>query len=167
MVIDGRAYWFARIGLAGILLAVGAGCARRVTRPTDPGVGEATDVDSARAARDERGRSSATQSISFDEKEGSHFARVQQMIEGRFAGVQVIPARGGGYTIRIRGAGSFGSTNEPLLVVDGVPMPSSDLSRIDPRDIQRIDVLKDAAAAIYGVRGANGVIEIRTRRAKR
>lgn len=150
-----------------ILLASGLACARPGAAPTNVAPEQSADSDSARAARAERSRTSATQSVTYGADEGSRFTYVQQMIQGRFAGVQVVPTRGGGYSIRIRGSSSFSSSTEPLLVVDGVALQTSDLSGIDPRDIERIDVLKDAAASIYGVRGANGVIEIRTKRARR
>jgi TonB-dependent SusC/RagA subfamily outer membrane receptor len=76
---------------------------------------------------------------------------------------------GGGYSIRIRGASSFYGGGEPLFVIDGVPMlstrPGHELDGINPSDIERIDVLKDAgSAAVYGSRATNGVILITTRR---
>ncbi|HSU14573.1 SusC/RagA family TonB-linked outer membrane protein [Longimicrobium sp.] len=100
----------------------------------------------------------------------------EHLIQGKVAGVQVIDngQPGGGSAIRIRGGTSVTSSNEPLFVVDGVPLQpggglSSDISRsplnfINPQDIERVTVLKDAAStAIYGSRGANGVIIIETR----
>ena len=67
-------------------------------------------------------------------------------------------------TILIRGYNSFGGGTSPLVVVDGIP--DRDLSRINPDDIESVNVLKDASAAIYGVRSANGVILITTKRGK-
>jgi TonB-linked SusC/RagA family outer membrane protein len=88
-------------------------------------------------------------------------------IKGRIPGVDVTinsPEPGAGAKIRIRGARSITATNEPLLVVDGVPI-AGDLRDIDQNNIESIDVLKDAsAAAVYGSRGANGVILITTKR---
>jgi TonB-dependent SusC/RagA subfamily outer membrane receptor len=101
--------------------------------------------------------------VDFEEAERSRFTRVEQMIQARFSGVQVFP-KGGGYTIQIRGTGSFGSSNEPLVIIDGASRSTADLGAIDPRDVERIAVVKDAAASFYGVRGANGVIMITTRR---
>lgn len=72
---------------------------------------------------------------------------------------------GGGTTIRIRGTNSLGS-NDPLIVIDGVPGRSGGLDRINPTEIESISVLKDAAAAIYGSRAANGVILVTTKRGK-
>lgn len=92
---------------------------------------------------------------------------VADMIEGRFAGVEVRRLPGGGVSIRIRGSRSFMGDNEPLYVVDGIPQRLSNnenLRDLDPHDIKSIEVLKDATAtAVYGARGANGVILITTR----
>lgn len=94
----------------------------------------------------------------------------EKSLQGRIAGVQVIndDNPGGGATIRIRGGSSVYSSNTPLLVVDGFPIgDAGNLKQISPDDIETIDVLKDASAsAIYGSRGANGVIIVTTKRAK-
>jgi TonB-dependent starch-binding outer membrane protein SusC len=71
--------------------------------------------------------------------------------------------------VRIRGVHSLLGTNEPLYVIDGMPLPfgmQNQLAGIDPRDVARIDVLKDGSAAIYGSRGANGVVLIATKRGR-
>jgi len=89
-------------------------------------------------------------------------------LQGKAAGVQVISSSGkpgSGPSVRIRGATSVISGNEPLYVVDGVP--TTDISGINPNDIESMSVLKDASsAAIYGAQGANGVVIITTRRGK-
>lgn len=72
---------------------------------------------------------------------------------------------GGGTTIRIRGTNSLGS-KDPLIVIDGVPGRAGGLDRINPNEIESISVLKDAAAAIYGSRAANGVVLVTTKRGK-
>lgn len=72
---------------------------------------------------------------------------------------------GGGTTLRIRGTNSLGS-KDPLIVIDGVPGRSGGLDRLNPNDIESISVLKDAAAAIYGSRAANGVVLVTTKRGK-
>lgn len=92
-------------------------------------------------------------------------ANAGEGIEGKAAGVQVISsgAPGSNVTFRIRGTGTINNA-DPLVVVDGVPTDAP-LNNIDPNDIASIDVLKDAsAAAIYGSRGANGVILITTKK---
>jgi len=103
-----------------------------------------------------------------------------QALQGRAAGVTVTqnsgaPGGAGGTAVRIRGISSAGN-NSPLYVVDGFPLPSADaggngvenqLNAINPNDIESIDVLKDASAtAIYGVRAANGVVIITTKRGR-
>lgn len=93
----------------------------------------------------------------------------EKSLQGRVAGVQVSTdtSPGGGATIRIRGGSSIYSENSPLLVVDGFPLGSAGgLKQISPDEIERIDILKDASAsAIYGSRGANGVIIVTTKKA--
>jgi TonB-dependent starch-binding outer membrane protein SusC len=95
---------------------------------------------------------------------------VVQMLE-RVPGVTVIHLPNGEVSLRIRGTRSLHGDNAPLLVIDGVPTQGAigaALAGLSPRDIARIDVLKDAGStAIYGVRGANGVILITTKRAPR
>lgn len=90
-------------------------------------------------------------------------------IAGRMAGVVAVNRSGEpGYddsSIRIRGANSLGN-NDALIVIDGVPARAGGISRLNPADIETISVLKDASAAIYGSRAANGVILITTKRGK-
>lgn len=70
----------------------------------------------------------------------------------------------GGTQIRIRGTGSFGASSNPLVVVDGM-ITNDGFSNLNPNDVENITVLKDAAsAAIYGSRGANGVVIVTTKR---
>jgi TonB-dependent SusC/RagA subfamily outer membrane receptor len=91
---------------------------------------------------------------------------VADMLVGRFAGVEVYQLPNGGTSIRIRGSRSFKANQEPLFVLDGMPQHngSQSLMDLDPHDIKSIEVLKDGQAAVYGSRGANGVILIATRR---
>lgn len=99
----------------------------------------------------------------------------EQLVMGKVSGVQITSnngAPGSGSTIRIRGGTSLNASNDPLIVVDGVPLDNNDISGvsdpltlINPNDIENMVVLKDAsAAAIYGSRGANGVILITTKK---
>lgn len=94
---------------------------------------------------------------------------VDQFIQGRIPGVYITQTNsdpGGGYSIRIRGTNSITAGNEPLYVIDG--LPSDPENSINPGDIESIEVLKDASAtAIYGARGANGVILITTKRGEK
>lgn len=96
---------------------------------------------------------------------------IDGLLQGRSAGLQVISSSqdpGAGSTIRLRGGSSLVGSNAPLVVVDGFPMgDAGNLKQINPDDIESVEVLKDASAsAIYGSRGANGVILITTRKAK-
>ncbi len=103
-------------------------------------------------------------------------ADVAQALQGQAAGVQVLqnsgaPGGTGGTSIRIRGISSVTGNNNPLVVLDGVPLPSDGngnlFNTINPQDIESMTVLKDGAAtAIYGNRAANGVILINTKRGK-
>lgn len=90
-------------------------------------------------------------------------------LQGRVPGVHVEETNfspGGGLTIRVRGNRSFKASNDPLYVVDGMPLTTG-IEAINPTDIESIDVLKDASAtAIYGSRGANGVIIVTTKKGK-
>jgi iron complex outermembrane receptor protein len=101
-----------------------------------------------------------------------------QLITGKVAGVQITPnggSPGSGSTIRIRGGSSLNASNDPLFVIDGVPVDNggiggspNPLSLINPNDIENITILKDASAtAIYGSRASNGVIIITTKKAAR
>lgn len=94
---------------------------------------------------------------------------VDKYLNGRFPGVTVSPSPDGGVTIRIRGGTSALGNNEPLYVLDGVvlqPSVSGSLA-INPYDIASIKVLKESTdITMYGVRGANGVIVIKTKRAQ-
>jgi TonB-linked SusC/RagA family outer membrane protein len=95
---------------------------------------------------------------------------VLQALSGRAPGVQVVQntgAPGGAISVRIRGANSIQGSNEPLYVVDGFPMSGSNPTILNNSDIESIEILKDASAtAIYGSRGANGVVLITTKRGK-
>ncbi|MEJ7679682.1 MAG: TonB-dependent receptor plug domain-containing protein [Segetibacter sp.] len=108
----------------------------------------------------------ALTSISTKEFAQQPVTRVDQILQGRAAGVQVTNAGGapGSETrVRIRGANSVLGNNDPLYVVDG--FVGADFSVINPNDIESIQVLKDAAStSIYGSRGANGVVIITTKK---
>jgi TonB-dependent SusC/RagA subfamily outer membrane receptor len=93
---------------------------------------------------------------------------VADMLDARFPGVEVCRLANGGMSVRIRGIHTIRGDNEPLYVVDGIPQhPRNNgvLNDIDPRYVQSIEVLKDAGStAVFGARGANGVILITTKR---
>jgi TonB-linked SusC/RagA family outer membrane protein len=95
----------------------------------------------------------------------------EDALKGRTSGVQIRQTGGdlsGRFSISVRGVGSVTGSNDPLIVVDGVPLFSSNFSMINPKDIESIDILKDASAtAIYGARAANGVIMVSTKKGQK
>jgi len=97
-----------------------------------------------------------------------HQEPIESLIRRSAPGVLVSSSPEGGLIVRIRGSGSFYGSEEPLYLIDGVPLPAGSgghLAGINPNDIVSIKVLKDPPeTALYGVRGANGVILITTRR---
>ena len=136
----------------------------------------------------EREASMAQQSLSMKEVEGMAFTTVDEALQGRISGLDIVSNSGNlgsGSTMRLRGAASISSAVDanPLIVVNGnewnVDMSDFDVAtandekfaqllNVNPEDIEDVTVLKDAAAtAIYGSRGANGVIEIKTKRGVR
>ena len=108
--------------------------------------------------------------ISAEELESRPVSNAFEALQGKAAGVDITSSERPGTigTMRIRGERSLTASNEPLYVVDGVPiMSASGIETLNPRDIESIDILKDASAtAIYGSRGANGVVIITTKQGK-
>ena len=129
--------------------------------------------------------------VALDEKSFNRgvLTSPEQLMQGRAAGVQVSQnggEPGGGITVRVRGTSSVNGGNNPLFVIDGVPLSTDNstadgqtggfgssssrnpLNYLNPNDIASIDILKDASAtAIYGARGANGVVLITTKKGKK
>jgi len=127
----------------------------------------------------------AVASIGVKEIKSQPINSFNQAIQGRVAGVQITQSSnspGGGITVRVRGGNSISASNDPLYVIDGFPLATpgaatgaassgasyaNPLSTINPNDIESIEILKDASAtAIYGSRGANGVVIVTTKRGK-
>lgn len=107
----------------------------------------------------------AVGSLSGSDLKDAPVNNIGSAMQGKIAGVQIIdaPVPGENVTIKVRGLGSI-RNSDPLVVIDGVPTDLS-LNSLNPQDIERIDVLKDASAtAIYGSRGANGVVMVTTRK---
>ena len=155
----------------GLALALVVGCggsgARHLEQPAPDdqvSVGYGTQSKSSTTA--------AITSVSPTDAE-ARVARVEDLLRARVPGLEVLPLRDGTFTLRIRGHHSLrGSVagDEPLIVIDDIPALGSAgalLASLAPQDIARIDVLKDAGAtAVYGSRGANGVIIITTKRGR-
>ena len=132
----------------GLVVAVISGCAHASgTRPTSP-PGPAT--------------------VTSEDIQRNPGQSIEQLLQGRFPGVEVARSPDGGIAVRIRGAASFNASTQPLYVLDGLPIqpgPNGSLTGINPYDIESIQVLKDPSeTALYGMRGANGVIVIKTKR---
>lgn len=135
----------------GALVGVAVGCASGTASAPQPSAREKSTV----TAED-------------IERQGATDEPLEKVLQGRIAGVTVTRAPDGGIAVRIRGASSIYGNADPLYVLDGVPIqagPNGSLTGINPYDIESIKVLKDPAeTAMYGVRGANGVILIKTKR---
>lgn len=111
---------------------------------------------------------SAVASVKSEDFNVGNVQNPAQLIQGKVAGLTITRAGGnpnGGYEIRLRGLSTLGPNTQPLIVIDGVIGAS--LDNVDPNDIESMDVLKDgSAAAIYGTRGASGVILVTTKGGK-
>ncbi len=143
--------------LLGLLLGCVAACSHQKNATGD---GRATEVAPASAA--------PHSVMTSEEIERAPGRSLAQLLSDRFPGVTVTERSDGGLSVRIRGVSSFMSNNQPLCMVDDVPVDiahGASLRAINPRDIASIEVVQDPAGmAIYGVRGANGVIVIKTKR---
>ena len=122
----------------------------------------------------------AVASVNMKDIAKSSSTQTLQALQGKISGVQIIPTDGSlssGMTFRIRGVNSVTGGTQPLFVIDGVPMPTQQITNEDtetvnnpllglnPNDIESMEILKDAAAAaIYGAKGSNGVVIITTKR---
>jgi len=113
------------------------------------GYGHVTDED----------KLNSVASLNKDDMDFSQYTNIYEMIRGRFAGVAVVNNE-----IIIRGINSINTSSAALIVVDGVPVDGNYLATIPPIQVKSINVLKDGGSAIYGSRGANGVVIIETRR---
>lgn len=110
----------------------------------------------------------ATSQVSGKDVEKMNLSRMDQALQGQVSGVNISTnsgSPGGSSNIRIRGLSTFGNNN-PLILVDGVVYDAAGLNALNPSDIESINVLKDATAGIYGVRAANGVIIVTTKKGK-
>ena len=120
-------------------------------------------------AVEKRDLTGSVSSVSAEEINALPITRPEQALQGRAPGVQVTQtdaSPGGNVRIRIRGGNSLQAGNDPLYVIDGFA-GAGNLSSLNPNDIESIEVLKDASAtAIYGARGANGVVIVTTKRGK-
>ncbi len=162
------------VGYATQEVSAGSGNLDIVLQPSSAQLNQVVVV--GYGTQNKRDITGAVKSLKSDEFNKGIINSPQQLLQGKISGVNVTSASGapGGILgITIRGPGGVRTGSTPLFVVDGLPLDNSStgggdpLSFINPQDIQSIDVLKDASAtAIYGARGANGVILITTKRGK-
>lgn len=130
------------------LLCLSCGSAKKVPYGND----EAINVGYGRIRKSELAYS--VSKVNMKEPSTDAYTDMYDYLRGRVAGVVIGPDN----SISIRGINSINSSTEPLILLDGSPI--NDLSIINPKDVDSVEVLKDASASIYGVRGANGVILI-------
>lgn len=137
------------------LLAASCSLFRPDSMPTNNSGDELVDIGYGKTRRD-----AVTGSVSKVKMENTRtYSNMYEFLQGKVPGVQVM-----GTTIRVRGTNSINSSSDPLILVDGLEM--SDISNLNPNDVDSVEVIKDGSASIYGVRGANGVILIKTKKAE-
>jgi TonB-dependent SusC/RagA subfamily outer membrane receptor len=130
-------------------------------------VADGDAVNIGYGVQDRRAIAGAVGTITREDIERMQYTRIEDLIRARVPGVQIV-RNGNSLSIRMRGQNTILGNTEPLVVIDGVPLGQGTagmaLASISPSDVEQIDVLKDAGStAIYGSRGSNGVILIRTR----
>lgn len=155
------------LALPVVLGALGA-CHRGGPRPALPATGGGDSVRVGYGTRDRRAVTGTVARVDGATARQATPTSMADMLDGRVPGLEVQRLGGNRISLRIRGQRSILAAGEPLLVVDGVPVEGAaggTLADMDPRDVTRIEVLKDAGSlAAYGSRGANGVLLITTRR---
>lgn len=165
---QGETLEFSYLGFTTQSIAVGASSTINVTLKEDARVLDAVQIDSYRRTP-VSSSPIAVAAISSEAIEDRANANVLQSLQGQLAGLNIGTGSGqpgADSTILLRGVGSINGNVEPLFIIDGIPVDEDNFRNINPNDIATINVLKDAAAtAIYGNRGAQGVIVITTKRA--
>ena len=144
------------------LLPLLSSCAafRKAQLPAESNENEELNIGYGTVSR--KNNTYSVDKVTVNQNEIGSYNNIYDYLRGRVAGVQIGPANGHGEpSVTIRGINSINSGTNPLYVVDGVTVDS--IMWVNPNDVQSVDVLKDASASIYGVRGANGVIVITTK----
>ncbi len=152
----------------GVVLMLGlAACGPRMANRE----GQAKPGDSVAVGYGTQAATNVTGSVSSVDpgQNKTFYTSMADYLESRVAGLQVVRLPSGDVQLRVRGTSTFGQgDNSALLVIDDRPVPpdavTAQLKSLRPEDVLRVDVIKDASAAIYGSRGANGVVIITTRR---
>lgn len=151
-----------RLALA-VTIAASA-CAGPGLPPAGPGPGE---VDVGYGTQDEEDVTGAVTSVSEAEVDAAQHLPIDELLRGRVPGLQVVQGPDGGTSYRLRGTSSMLNDQEPLFVIDGVPISPANLhaalASLVPEDVRQVDVLKDVSStSIFGTRAAGGVIVITT-----
>ena len=145
----------------GLLAGLISGCATGNGASPDP-----APVPDPTATAAPRGPNGGT-IVTSDDLDRTPTEPIERVLAAHVPGVWITRTPDGGIAVRLRGSSSILASTEPLYLIDGVPIepgPNGSLVGINPRDIASIEVLKDAAStAFYGMRGANGVIIIKTK----
>ena len=136
-----------------LTVALAAGCGPTVHTPHDD-----DEVNVGYGTSKKEKLTHSVSSLQVKDNEMQSYRDIFEYLEGRVAGVEVTSDK----RIIIRGLGTLNGSSDPLILVDGQEW--QDISSLNPNDIKSIDVLKDSSTAIYGIRGANGVILITTKR---
>lgn len=168
-----KALTISSVGFASQDVAIGEGVMNVVLKANNTALGEVVVV--AYGTRRKVDLTGSMTSVSTKDFQKGNIASSEQLLVGKVAGLQVTTgggSAGGGSKIRIRGGASLNASNDPLIVIDGVPVEGNGvagsanlLNTINPNDIESISVLKDAsAAALYGSRASNGVLIITTKK---
>jgi TonB-dependent SusC/RagA subfamily outer membrane receptor len=134
------------------LAALFAGCGTSTRVPS----GSSDTMDIGYGVQDKDHVTTAVSNVQVKKHEAQTYSDMYDYLRGRVPGVQVTSDK----RIIIRGIGTNSDATDPLILVDGVE--TTDLSGINPADVQSVDVIKDGSSAIYGMQGANGVIIIKT-----
>lgn len=159
-------------GLAGAVLflaALAPACASGRNHASAAQPADSVSVGYGQQAR--KDVTGAVASIDAGSQRDNSALQLEQLIQGRVAGVEIIRVDAGRISLRIRGQNSITSSSEPLYVIDGMKVRAETftdaMAGINPGDVARIEILKDAGAtAIYGTDGANGVVIVTTRRGR-
>lgn len=151
-----------RVGaITALFLVAAAGC-HRPAKPVPVPDSSADRVNVGYGTQPRSQSNMAVSTIDDDDLKGQAVTTWEQLIMGRVAGLDVIRSESG-MKLRIRGASTLNADSDPLIIVDGVQLGGTTnlLLSVNPQDVKRIEVLKDAGATtIYGSRGANGVVLI-------
>ena len=144
---------FATLFLAAVCLSCGT--TQQIYQASQPSEDETANIGYGEI--DRKNSTFSTNKLNMRPNDAAVYTDMYEYLRGRVPGVAV----GTDNSITIRGVNSINLSTEPLILLDGVAI--TDLSTINPMDVQSVDVLKDASSSIYGARGANGVILITTK----